>query len=272
MYTPPQWRIAFPIVGVCIAALATGLVRAWHPDHPWAAALYAGLIVGLLVSIAWALRHFRATLALAIASVALLLAGALAFLSALATLLALGVAAAVLFLWMLLYDRGVTGRANTERPTPLQTLGEDRDVRALIIYHSTQGRFQPAALRAYGEGLLSQGWGIDMTTASPKTPTNLAPYRLLVLGCPSYNWRPAAPILAYLDRLGDLHGMSVVLVVSGGGLTADAMRVLRARIDAMNGHVIEAIELWTHRPNAKRYGTTQPTAIMRAAGARRKAV
>jgi hypothetical protein len=107
-----------------------------------------------------------------------------------------------------------------------------------------------------------------MTTASRATPTDLSAYGLLVLGAPSYNWQPARPTLAYLGRLGDLKGMPVALVISGGGMTDRALKILSDRVAQAHGRIVEALEIWTARPNAERHGLADPREIMRRAGAR----
>ena len=63
--------------------------------------------------------------------------------------------------------------------------------------------------RAFSEGLVSNGWRVDVTTASKEAPTDLTGYDLLVLSAPTYDWVPAKPIQRYLERLGDLGGQPV---------------------------------------------------------------
>ena len=78
----------------------------------------------------------------------------------------------------------------------------------------------------------------------------------------------ARPIDNYLDRLGDLNGTPVVIVVTGFNYTERATKHLRDRVTQAHGTVADEIELWTARPNAARHGTTEPAQIMLQAGAR----
>ena len=64
-YTPPQWRVAFPITSIARIALAGMLIRALQRGTLGAAAISSGVIGGVLVAISWALRHFAPTLSLA---------------------------------------------------------------------------------------------------------------------------------------------------------------------------------------------------------------
>ncbi|HUL04142.1 MAG TPA: hypothetical protein VLV16_13055 [Gemmatimonadales bacterium] len=268
-YTPRQWRVAFPIVSVVLLALAAALILALQQGRLWAAALAAGGIAGLLVSIAWALRHFAPNISAAVVGAGAVPAALLCLMSPGAALGATGVAAAVFAVWFAIYDLGVTARANRAVVSDVATIATaNRPSRALIVYHSTRGGFQPLVLRAFAGGLASQGWGVEMTTASGATPVDLSPYQLLVLGAPSYNWQPARPVLTYLERLGDLQGKPVALVVSGGGMTDRALKTLCDRVARAHGRVVDAIEIWTSRPNAPRNGATDPQVILRDAGTR----
>src|SRR5574342_360368 len=57
-YTPPAWRVAAPVVFTVIMALADAWLLAWWIGSVRGAAVAAGTIVGLVLSIAWTIRHF----------------------------------------------------------------------------------------------------------------------------------------------------------------------------------------------------------------------
>lgn len=59
-----------------------------------------------------------------------------------------------------------------------------------------------------------------------------------------------------------------MVTVSKGGMTERAMRVLQAGIVKAGGTIVDAIEIWTSRPNEKRHALSDPQAIMRRAGER----
>ena len=109
---------------------------------------------------------------------------------------------------------------------------------------------------------------MDLTTASRQAPADVSRYDLLVFGAQAYNWCPARPVVDYIDRVAGLKGKPVVLIVSGGGMTERAMRLLRTHALTSGGVIIDAIEIWTSRPNEERHGLSDPEAIMRQAGAR----
>ena len=67
--------------------------------------------------------------------------------------------------------------------------------------------------------------------------------------------------------MADLKGTSVVVIVSGGGMTERAIQVLQARIAKAGAAIVDAIEIWTSRPN-EGHGLGDPDAIMRRAGSR----
>ena len=271
MYTPSSWSAASGVVFMAIMGLADALLVAWLYGNVSGMAVSAGALLGLMISIAWALRRYLATVSLTLLASAAAITVTLCLNAPPVGLRSAVVAVAVFGVWFLTYDVWFTGRAQTEVVSGVTRLGSDGHVgRALIVHHQGRGRkrFQAHVQRAFAEGLQSQGWQVDVTTASRATPTDLSRYDLLVLGAQSYNWCPARPVVDYLDRLGDLKGKPVVIVVSGGGMTERAIRVLRERVVKAHGAVVDAIEIWTSRPNEERHGLSDPRAILFRAGAR----
>jgi hypothetical protein len=271
MYTPSSWRVASLGVTAVMMAFADAFLAAWWIGSVWGMAITAGVILGLIVSIAWTLRHY-----IGVVSIGLLLAAAaitvmLARASPRASAFGLVVTLAVFGVWFVFYDLWFTGRANAEVVSPVTAAGGDgRAGRALIVHHQGRGsqHFQQRMQLALAEGLQSQGWRVDITTASREAPSDVSAYDLLVLGAQTYNWCPARPVIEYVDRLHDLRGKPVVVVVSGGGMTERAMRVLQSHVLRAGGAIVDAIEIWKTRPNAERHGLSDPVAIMRRAGAR----
>jgi flavodoxin len=252
-------------------ALADAFLAAWWVGSVWGMATTAGVILGLLVSIAWTLRHYAGGVSIGLVLAAAAMTAMLAHTSPRAGVLSLLVALAVFGVWFVFYDLWFTGRANAEVVSPVTTAGGDgRAGRALIVHHQGRGpqHFQQRMQLAFAEGLQSQGWRVDITTASREAPTDVSAYDLLVLGAQAYNWCPARAVVDYVDRLYDLRGKSVVVVVSGGGMTERAMRVLQAHVLRAGGAIVDAIEIWQSRPNAERHGLSDPVAVMRRAGAR----
>lgn len=269
MYTPPQWRIAIPACSVTLASCAAGLAVAWSQGNAMAAGVCGGLIMGMTGSVAFTVWRFLPRFSAGMAAVAAGLAAALAGLGLTALAWGLATAAAAFAGWWLIYEVGVTGRANRERTEPLANLGGTGTAgRALIVYHSRHGGFQPRVQRAFAAGLQSQGWQVHLTPANSAAPTDLSGYKLLVLGVPSFNWRPARPIRDYLARVGNLRGLPVALIVSGGGMTGQALRDVRRAVERAGGRVVAATEIWTTRDNTERHGRSEPEQIMKEAGVR----
>lgn len=271
IYTPSIWHGAALLVFTAIMALADAWLAAWWVGSAWGTAAAAGAIAGIVISIAWALRHYLAAVSIGMLATAVAMTILLAHSSLPAGLPSVLVALGIWGIWFLAYDVWFTGRANAEFVSPVTTLGGDGSAGlALIVYHQGRGpaQFQARMQRAFAEGLQAHGWQVDITTASRQTPTDLSGYDLLVLGAQTYNWCPARPIVDFVDRVGDLRGKPVVVIVSGGGMTERALRVLQTRIVKAGGVIVDAVEIWTSRSNEERHGLTDPGAIMRRAGAR----
>ena len=141
------------------------------------AAVCGGALSGLLAAIAWALRHFAPHVSAAFVGAAVVPAILLWLISPGAGASSVGVAAALFATWVITHDLGISARANREVVSRVVSVGPAAGrPRALIVYHSTHGRFQPLLQRALAEGLQSWGWAIDMTTASRATPRDLSAY------------------------------------------------------------------------------------------------
>jgi hypothetical protein len=100
--------------------------------------------------------------------------------------------------------------------------------------------------RAFAAGLQAQGWRVDLTTASRHTPTTCLHDMIVLEPKPITGIRHG--IIHYLDRVSDLGRKPVVVIVSGGGMTERAMRILQSRHQG-RGTIRDAIEIWTSRPN-----------------------
>ena len=184
-YTPSVWSPAALIVFTAMMGLADALLVAWWVGSVWGMAWAAGAIAGLVISIAWALRHYLPVVSTGMLATAVAMTILLARSSPSAGLSSVFVALGVWGIWFLAYDAWFTGRANTQFVSPVTTLGGDGNAGlALIVYHQGRGatQFQARMQRAFAEGLQSQGWQVDMTTASRQTSTDLSGYDLLVVG------------------------------------------------------------------------------------------
>jgi hypothetical protein len=51
----------------------------------------------------------------------------------------------------------------------------------LLVYHPGKSGYQEMLIEAFSEGLVSNGWRVEVTTASKEAPTDLSGYDLLVL-------------------------------------------------------------------------------------------
>ena len=137
---------------------------------------------------------------------------------------------------------------------------------ALVIHHPGISDFQRQMNYAFTDGLVSNGWRVEITTASSQAPTDLSGYDLLVLGGPVYAGAVAQPVVSYLSGLGDLGGKRTVLIISGAGKTDEAVSVMEKLVQDANGDLVKSLPIWTQAPNEEMYGISDPEEIMRQAG------
>ena len=138
---------------------------------------------------------------------------------------------------------------------------------AFVIYHPGLTDFQKDVTFAFVQGLVSNDWRCDVTTASREAPTDLSGYQLLVLGAPTYAFKPAGPISRYIESAGDLDGLPTVIVLTGAGTTERSASLLADSVAEANGTLIEVLELWQIAPNEETHGSSDAMAIAEKAGA-----
>jgi len=139
---------------------------------------------------------------------------------------------------------------------------------AFVVYQPGISNFQEKVTNAFVDGLISNDWRVEITTASSQTPTDLSSYDLLVLGSPIYSDTPARPVMDYVSNVGDLEGMNTVILLTGGAGTGDeAPSILGNHVQEANGIVVKSLMLYsTSASNEEHYGTNDPLEIATKAG------
>jgi len=138
--------------------------------------------------------------------------------------------------------------------------------RALHVYHPGVTTFQRRMTFAFARGMASSGWRCDITTASHVAPDDLAPYDLLVLGSQTYYNEPAPSIVRYLDRLGDLDGQPLVLLVTAGTSPEWATWHLENAVREAGGEITLILELLQFTGNETPDDVQPPEDIARHVG------
>lgn len=119
----------------------------------------------------------------------------------------------------------------------------------LVVYHPGKSDFQQKVFSGFVEGLVSNGWCVDITTASDQAPTDLSGYDLLVLGGPTYVFTPNRPIQRYLSRLGDLKGQRTVVLITAMGAGKRSIAIMERLVREAHGALMKALLLYKMRPN-----------------------
>jgi hypothetical protein len=266
------------VASVAMGTLSSAFVWIWARGELSVPEAIVGALVGVLLVVSWSLRdgflqgepRLRESRRVSLSFLAsAFVLGTASSLQGLAAFSTTAVTAGLVFAVWLAFVAVSTGSVNREVESPIATVGQGSGVRrALIVYHSAHGGWMRALQEQLASGMQATGWRVDLSTASRLSPVDLSSYQLLVLGTPCYNRGPAMPVAKYLERVGDLREMPVVIVVSGFNYTERATAELRARVQRAHGRVVDEIELWSKRSNGPRYGTSDPSEIMRRAGAR----
>lgn len=120
---------------------------------------------------------------------------------------------------------------------------------AFVVYHPGRGSFHRRVIAGFVEGLVTNGWRVEVVTASAQAPTDLSSYDLLVLGSPIYWFAPSWTIQRYLRRLPDLGGQRTVTIITGLGAAGRSSATMEKLVLAANGHLVKSLLLYRMRPN-----------------------
>ena len=154
-------------------------------------------------------------------------------------------------------------KINTDYVSEIEVLNADGSETALIIYHPGFSSFMKDTVYAFADGLVENGWRVEITTASSQAPTDLSSYSLLALGSPVYAGSPSPTVKRHLERMGDLNGIETVLLVTSGGSDGSSEASLQQAVEEHNGLVKNVLSLFTSIPNE---GDGDPLDIAEQAG------
>lgn len=129
-----------------------------------------------------------------------------------------------------------------EVQTDVDVLNPDGTKTALVIYHPGLSDYAKNVTYTYAEALATNGWAVEITTASPQAPTYITKYSLLVLGWAIYDFNPAPTITNQIHRIGNLNSINTTVIILGGGLDPLNVKDSITRIvqDA-NGNIVQML-------------------------------
>jgi flavorubredoxin len=154
-------------------------------------------------------------------------------------------------------------KINNDYVSGIDVLNADGSETALVIYHPGLSSFMKDVAYAFADGLVENGWRVEITTASSEAPTDLSDYSLLALGSPVYGGNPSSTIKRHLERIGDLQGIDTVILVTSGGSDGSTEAYLQQAVEDHNGVVTNVLSLFTSTPNE---GDGDPLDIAEQAG------
>jgi len=140
-------------------------------------------------------------------------------------------------------------KINSDYVSGIEVLNADGAQNVLIIYHPGLSSFMKDVAYAFADGLVENGWRVEITTASSQAPTDLSGYSLLALGSPVYADGPSPTIKRHVERIGDLTGIDTVLLVTSGGSDGGAEATMQQTVEEHNGAVELVLSLFNSVPN-----------------------
>ena len=137
-----------------------------------------------------------------------------------------------------------------ETVSPIEVVHPDGGAgHALVLYHPGLSDLQEALSDAFVAELVERDWRVTRTTTSAGAPSDVGDYDLLALGVHTYWWAPDGPTRRYLDRVGDLGGTPVAVLLSALGATGRAEARSREWVTRHGGRVVEVRPFFVMRPN-----------------------
>ena len=257
--------ITFPMLILIVVPLVAGIESFFiKKENARAISILAGLCAGAFLWNAYCYRLKFPTVSIVFVVLTIVLV--IRLFQAGTPILKEGLITAVVTLVVLLvaWHGLLSFMVNAEVISDIEILNPDASAgTALVVYHPGRSGYQEMANQAFAEGLVSNGWRVEISTASKETPTDLSGYDLLVLSAPTYDWVPAKPIQRYLERLGDLGGQPTVVIISAAGTTTLSVPMMENLVKEANGDLVGSYTLWTLVPNRLRYGINDAEEIMR---------
>jgi len=139
-----------------------------------------------------------------------------------------------------------------EVPSDTEVLNSAGAETALVIYHPGLTDYARNVTYTYAEALAKAGWRVEVATASPKAPTDIADYKLLALVWAIYDFNPAPTITNQISRFGDLNGTQTVIVAVGGGLDPlNAVSSMSQIVKDANGTVADCFTAYRGHNNTE---------------------
>jgi hypothetical protein len=120
---------------------------------------------------------------------------------------------------------------------------------ALVLYHPGLSSFSHDVSYAFADGLVSNGWRVEIATSSIEAPTNISKYSLLVISSNTYAFTPDSPTTRQLERIGNLNGIQTVLLTLGAGSAQESQKALETTIQTSNGTILQSLVLYSMAPN-----------------------
>jgi flavorubredoxin len=151
---------------------------------------------------------------------------------------------AVIIIVVIIASAGLYVNSAVNKPvvSGIDVVNSNGNTTALVVYQAGLTAFEKDTSYAFANGLASNGWRVEITSASSQAPSNLSKYSLLVLVFPIYGGTPGKVIVDYLNDTGNLRGTNTVIIALGGmnslGTSADTMK---QKIQAANGTVLTSL-------------------------------
>lgn len=148
---------------------------------------------------------------------------------------------------------------NNDIVTELVIKDPDGSKTALVLYHPGLSSFAHDVAYAFADGLVSNGWRVEIATPSTEAPTDASKYDLLVICASTYGGQPDSPTIRHLERMGDLHGRNTVIVALSGGEGGAEMteEAVQGVVSSANGIIIKLLALHNQAPNEGNKGATE---------------
>jgi flavorubredoxin len=154
-------------------------------------------------------------------------------------------------------------RISSDVASEIEILNTEGSKKALVIYHPGMTSLMKDVTYAFADGLVSNGWRVEITTPSSEAPTDISGYDLLVLGSPVYGFSLTQTIERHLERIGDLKKIETVAVLTAAGAPGESASTMENAILDSNGTVKEVIVLFGMAPNE---GDANPVDLAEQAG------
>ncbi|MCW4010719.1 MAG: hypothetical protein NWF05_08890 [Candidatus Bathyarchaeota archaeon] len=144
----------------------------------------------------------------------------------------------------------MSGTLSREVVSEIEIINSEGNKNALVVYQPGFSSFPKDISYAFADGLASNGWRVEITTASTQTPSDVSKYKLIALAYPVYGGTVGTAIVSYIDRIGNFNGINTVGIACAGEDSGESIEPLMEKLQNANATFYDSLAVSNQNASA----------------------